>query len=164
MRRLRRFCQRSRRVAFRKRGLQREVRIRDFLRGGVPRVNQRIARGGDVGARDGDLGIALPAVEKRPIELQENRAAGLVDVVPLVTRTQRTHVLMGLSRQRKRSAYALGLQPTPPALSYATNEISPKTITTIYELLHTVLGSVDSFEGISGSHENSWIWSFLAVL
>ena len=33
-----------------------------------------------------------------------------------------------------------------------------------YELLHTVLGSVDSFEGISGSHENSWIWSFLAVL
>ena len=32
------------------------------------------------------------------------------------------------------------------------------------ELLHTVLGSVDSFEGISGIHENSWIWSFLAVL
>ena len=28
----------------------------------------------------------------------------------------------------------------------------------------TVLGSVDSFNGISGSHENSWIWSFLAVL
>ena len=24
-----------------------------------------------------------------------------------------------------------------------------------YELLHTVLGSVDSFKGISGSHENS---------
>ena len=33
-----------------------------------------------------------------------------------------------------------------------------------YKLLHTVLGSVDSFEGISGSHENSWIWSFLVVL
>ena len=33
-----------------------------------------------------------------------------------------------------------------------------------YELLHTVLGSVDSFEGISGIPENSWIWSFLAVL
>ena len=33
-----------------------------------------------------------------------------------------------------------------------------------YELLHTVLGSVDSFEGISGSRENLWIWSFLAVL
>ena len=33
-----------------------------------------------------------------------------------------------------------------------------------YELLHTVLGSVYSFEGISGSHQNSWIWSFLAVL
>ena len=32
-----------------------------------------------------------------------------------------------------------------------------------YELLHTVLGFVDSFEGISGNHENSWIWSFLAV-
>ena len=32
------------------------------------------------------------------------------------------------------------------------------------ELLHTVLGSVDSFEGISGLPENSWIWSFLAVL
>ena len=30
-----------------------------------------------------------------------------------------------------------------------------------YELLSTVLGSVDSFEGISGSLENSWIWSFL---
>ena len=34
----------------------------------------------------------------------------------------------------------------------------------LYELLHTVLGSVDSFEGISGNRENSWIWSFLAVL
>ena len=33
-----------------------------------------------------------------------------------------------------------------------------------YELLHTVLGSVDSFEGNFSSHENSWIWSFLAVL
>ena len=33
-----------------------------------------------------------------------------------------------------------------------------------YELLHTVLGYVDSFEGISGSHQNSWIWSFLAVI
>ena len=33
-----------------------------------------------------------------------------------------------------------------------------------YELLHTVLGSVDSFEGISGIPENSWIWSFLTVL
>ena len=33
-----------------------------------------------------------------------------------------------------------------------------------YELLHTVLGSVDSFEGISGCRENSWIWSFLAVI
>ena len=32
------------------------------------------------------------------------------------------------------------------------------------ELLHTVSGSVDSFEGISGSHENLWIWSFLVVL
>ena len=34
----------------------------------------------------------------------------------------------------------------------------------IYELLHIVLGSVDSFEGISCSRENSWIWSFLAVI
>ena len=33
-----------------------------------------------------------------------------------------------------------------------------------YELLHTVLGSVDCFEGISGIPINSWIWSFLAVL
>jgi hypothetical protein len=33
-----------------------------------------------------------------------------------------------------------------------------------FELLHTVLGSVDSFEGISGIPENSRIWSFLAVL
>ena len=33
-----------------------------------------------------------------------------------------------------------------------------------YELLHTVLGSVDSFEGISNIPENSWIWSFLVVL
>ena len=33
-----------------------------------------------------------------------------------------------------------------------------------YELLHIVLGSVDSFQGISGSNENSWIWSFLEVL
>ena len=33
-----------------------------------------------------------------------------------------------------------------------------------YELLHIVIGSVYSFEGISGSNENSWIWSFLAVL
>ena len=33
----------------------------------------------------------------------------------------------------------------------------------LYELLHTVLGSVDSFEGISGNLENTWIWSFLAV-
>ena len=34
----------------------------------------------------------------------------------------------------------------------------------LYELLHIVLGSVDSFEGISGSHQNSCVWSFLAVL
>ena len=33
-----------------------------------------------------------------------------------------------------------------------------------YELLHTVLGSVDIFEGISGIYQNSWIWSFLAVI
>ena len=33
-----------------------------------------------------------------------------------------------------------------------------------YGLLHTVLASVDSFEGISGSRENSWILSFLAVI
>ena len=33
-----------------------------------------------------------------------------------------------------------------------------------YELLHTVLWSVDSSEGISGILENSWIWSFLTVL
>ena len=33
-----------------------------------------------------------------------------------------------------------------------------------YELLHTVLGSIDSFEGIFDSLKNSWIWSFLAVL
>ena len=33
-----------------------------------------------------------------------------------------------------------------------------------YELLHTVSGSVDSSEGISNSHENSWIWYFHAVL
>jgi hypothetical protein len=33
-----------------------------------------------------------------------------------------------------------------------------------YELVHTVLGFVDSFEGISGSYGNSWIWYFLAVL
>ena len=32
-----------------------------------------------------------------------------------------------------------------------------------YELLHIILGSVDSFKGISGSHQNSWIWSFLVV-
>ena len=38
------------------------------------------------------------------------------------------------------------------------------TFSLFYELLHTVLGSVDSFAGISGSPENSWIWSFLAVL
>ena len=30
-----------------------------------------------------------------------------------------------------------------------------------YELLHIILGSVDSFEVI---YQNSWIWSFLAVL
>ena len=29
------------------------------------------------------------------------------------------------------------------------------------ELLHTVLGSIDNFEGISGIYKNSWIWSFL---
>ena len=34
----------------------------------------------------------------------------------------------------------------------------------LYEQLHTVLGSVDSFKGISGSREISRIWSFLAVL
>ena len=34
----------------------------------------------------------------------------------------------------------------------------------LYDLLHAVLGSVYSFEVISGSHENSWIWSFLKVL
>ena len=33
-----------------------------------------------------------------------------------------------------------------------------------YEILHTVLGSVDSFEGISGIPQISWIWSFLAVI
>ena len=33
-----------------------------------------------------------------------------------------------------------------------------------YELLDVVLGSIDSFEGIFGSNENSWIWSFLVVL
>ena len=33
-----------------------------------------------------------------------------------------------------------------------------------YEQLHIVLGSVDSFKGISGIYQNSWIWSFLAVL
>ena len=33
-----------------------------------------------------------------------------------------------------------------------------------YELLHTALGSVDSFEGIYGSREKSWIWSFLEVI
>ena len=33
-----------------------------------------------------------------------------------------------------------------------------------YELLHTVSWSVDSSEGISGILDNSWIWSFLAVL
>ena len=34
----------------------------------------------------------------------------------------------------------------------------------LYELLHTVLGSVDSFEDISRIYQNSWIWSFLAVI
>ena len=34
----------------------------------------------------------------------------------------------------------------------------------LYELLYSVLGSVDSFEGISVSREKSWIWSFLTVL
>ena len=34
----------------------------------------------------------------------------------------------------------------------------------LYELLHTVLGSVDSFGGISGIIHNSWIWSFIAVI
>ena len=34
----------------------------------------------------------------------------------------------------------------------------------LYELLHTILGPIDSFTGIFSSHENSWIWSFLAVL
>ena len=33
----------------------------------------------------------------------------------------------------------------------------------LYELLHTILGSVASFEGISGIDQNSLIWSFLAV-
>ena len=33
-----------------------------------------------------------------------------------------------------------------------------------YELLHTVLGFIDSFEGISGIYQNLLIWSFLAVL
>ena len=33
-----------------------------------------------------------------------------------------------------------------------------------YELLHIILGPVDSFEGISGIYQNSWVWSFLAVL
>ena len=33
-----------------------------------------------------------------------------------------------------------------------------------YKLLHAVLGSVDSFEGISGIYQNSWILSFLAVI
>ena len=32
-----------------------------------------------------------------------------------------------------------------------------------YELLHTILGSVYSFEGISGSPQNSYICSFLVV-
>ena len=31
----------------------------------------------------------------------------------------------------------------------------------LYELLHTILGSVDSFRGISGIYQNSWIGSFL---
>ena len=34
----------------------------------------------------------------------------------------------------------------------------------IYERFHTVLGFVDSFEGISGIYQNWWIWSFLSVL
>ena len=34
----------------------------------------------------------------------------------------------------------------------------------LYEQLHTVLGSVDSFEGISGIYQNSWIWSFIEVI
>ena len=33
----------------------------------------------------------------------------------------------------------------------------------LYEVLHTVLGSVDSFEGISGIPENSWIWFFSMI-
>ena len=43
-----------------------------------------------------------------------------------------------------------------------TREFGP--FSQFYELLHTVLGYVDTFEGISSIPENSWIWSFLAVL
>ena len=34
------------------------------------------------------------------------------------------------------------------------------TLSQLYELLHIVLVSVDSFEGISGGHQNSWIGPF----
>jgi hypothetical protein len=34
----------------------------------------------------------------------------------------------------------------------------------LYELLRTVSGSVDSFTGISGIYQNSWIWSFPIVI
>jgi hypothetical protein len=43
-----------------------------------------------------------------------------------------------------------------------TREFGP--FSQFYELLHTILWSVDSFEGISGSSGNSWIWTFLVVL
>ena len=43
-----------------------------------------------------------------------------------------------------------------------TREFGP--FSQFYELLHTVLGYVDSFEEISGIPQNLWIRSFLAVL
>ena len=43
-----------------------------------------------------------------------------------------------------------------------TREFGP--FSQFYELLHTVLGFVDGFEGISGIPQNSWVWSFLTVL
>ena len=57
----------------------------------------------------------------------------------------------------------LGLSTVSMVFLAVMNTLGFGPFSQFYELLHTFLGYVDSFDGISGSHENSWIWSILAV-
>ena len=80
-------------------------------------------------------------------------------------------VLLRPEHDRQKPYRSAGLRDRPDGLATVSRAFlavvkSPGfgPFSQLYERLHTVLGSVDSSEGISGILEYSWIWSFLAVL